>query len=106
MSMNDGTLIKWLKSQGEQIKKGEELVEIESTKVNAAVQAPSDGTLGRIDVIEGTLVPVGTVLGLILIEGESISDIPPIPDAPKKETVETNSLSLDKSSEKKSSCIA
>ena len=101
MAMNDGTVIKWLKSQGEQIKKGEELVEIESTKVNAAVQAPSDGTLGRIDVIEGTLVPVGTVLGLILLEGESISDIPPIPDAPKKEKVETNSLSLDKSSEKK-----
>ncbi|MBL07322.1 MAG: hypothetical protein CL773_05685 [Chloroflexi bacterium] len=75
MAMNDGTVVKWLKNQGDQINKGDELVEIESTKVNAAVEAPADGILGRIDVEEGKLVPVGTVLGMILLEGENISDI-------------------------------
>tara|TARA_B100001996_G_scaffold91413_2_gene68109 strand:- start:3967 stop:5148 length:1182 start_codon:yes stop_codon:yes gene_type:complete len=101
MAMNDGTVIKWLKSQGEEVKKGEELVEIESTKVNAAVQAPSDGILGRIDVNEGTLVPVGTVLGLILLEGENLSDIPSKPDKPKEEKAEPVSQSKNKPSENK-----
>ncbi|MEC7837819.1 MAG: dihydrolipoamide acetyltransferase family protein [Chloroflexota bacterium] len=101
MAMNDGTVIKWLKSQGEEVKKGDELVEIESTKVNAAVQAPSDGTLGRIDVQEGTLVPVGTVLGLILLDGENLSDIPAKTPEPKEEKIEPNSTKPLNNSQKK-----
>jgi len=101
MAMNDGTVIKWLKSQGEEVKKGEELVEIESTKVNAAVQAPSDGILGRIDVNEGTLVPVGTVLGLILLEGENLRDMPSKVEEPKGEKIEITSQVKDKPIEKK-----
>jgi len=88
MAMNDGTVIKWLKSQGEEVKKGDELVEIESTKVNAAVEAPSDGVLGRIDVQEGTLVPVGTLLGLILLDGEKLEDIPSKAEESKEEKIE------------------
>ena len=37
MAMNDGTVVKWLKNVGDQINKGDELVEIESTKVNASI---------------------------------------------------------------------
>ena len=76
MNMNDGTVVKWLKTVGEKITKDEPLVEIESTKVSSAVEAMEDGILGRIDVEEGALVPVGTVLGLILLEGEKIEDFP------------------------------
>ena len=76
MNMNDGTVVKWLKSIGEDVSKGDDLVEIESTKVNAAVEATEAGKLCRIDIKEGDLVPVGTVLGMILLEGESESDIP------------------------------
>ena len=76
MNMNDGTVIKWLKTVGDKITKDEPLVEIESTKVSSAVEAMEDGILGRIDVEEGALVPVGTVLGLILLEGEKIEDFP------------------------------
>ena len=76
MNMNDGTVVKWLKSIGEDVSKGDDLVEIESTKVNAAVEATEAGKLGRIDIKEGDLVTVGTVLGMILLEGESESDIP------------------------------
>ena len=72
MNMNDGTVIKWLKTVGDKITKDEPLVEIESTKVSSAVEALEDGILGRIDVEEGVLVPVGAVLGLILLEGEKI----------------------------------
>ena len=76
MGMNDGTVIKWLKSVGDPVKKGDQLVEIESSKVNAEVEATADGTLGRVNVEEGRTVNVGTVLGLLLKEGETEADLP------------------------------
>ena len=93
MNMNDGTVIKWLKSIGDDVAKGDELVEIESTKVNAAVEAPEAGKLGRIDIEEGSLVPVGTVLGIILNDGEKIEDVPP-PTLNKNEEKKENLISL------------
>ena len=53
MGMNEGEVVKWLKAVGDPVVKGEPLVEIESTKVSAEVEATSDGTLGRIIVEEG-----------------------------------------------------
>ncbi|MBH65782.1 MAG: hypothetical protein CL784_04630 [Chloroflexi bacterium] len=80
MGMNDGEVIKWLKAVGDPVAKGDQLVEIESSKVNAEVEATSDGTIGRIDVEEGRVVDVGTVLGYVLEEGESAADLPdPLP---------------------------
>ena len=76
MGMNEGEVVKWLKAVGDPVVKGEPLVEIESTKVSAEVEATADGTLGRIIVEEGKTVPVGTVLGLLLMAGESDSDLP------------------------------
>ena len=76
MGMNEGQVVKWLKAVGDPVVKGEPLVEIESTKVSAEVEATADGTLGRIIVEEGKTVPVGTVLGLLLESGESPSDLP------------------------------
>lgn len=76
MGMNEGQVVKWLKSVGDPVSKGEGLVEIESTKVNAEVEATSDGILGRSDIGEGETVPVGTVLGYLLLDGESASDLP------------------------------
>ena len=88
MGMNEGQVIKWLKSVGDAISKGDALVEIESTKVNAEVEATSDGTLGRITITEGETVPVGTVLGYILLAGESESDLPEV--APKTDSAESS----------------
>ena len=76
MGMNEGQVIKWLKAVGDPVIKGEPLVEIESTKVSAEVEATADGTLGRIIVEEGKTVPVGTILGLLLMAGESDTDLP------------------------------
>ena len=76
MGMNDGEVVKWLKAVGDPVAKGDQLVEIESSKVNAEVEATVDGTLGRIDVEEGRIVDVGTVLGYLLSEGDSESDLP------------------------------
>ena len=76
MGMNEGQVVKWLKTIGDPVVKGEPLVEIESTKVSAEVEATADGTLGRIIVEEGNTVPVGTILGLLLMAGETDSDLP------------------------------
>ncbi|MCH7984372.1 MAG: 2-oxo acid dehydrogenase subunit E2 [Chloroflexi bacterium] len=76
MGMNDGEIVKWLKGVGDTVSKGDQLVEIESSKVNAEVEATADGTLGRIDIEEGRIVDVGTVLGYVLEAGESDSDLP------------------------------
>ncbi|HJP27273.1 MAG TPA: dihydrolipoamide acetyltransferase family protein [Dehalococcoidia bacterium] len=78
MGMNDGEVIKWLKAVGDPVAKGDQLVEIESSKVNAEVEATADGTLGRIDVEEGRVVDVGTVLGYLLEAGDSESDLPDV----------------------------
>ena len=79
MAMNDGQIVKWLKEIGEDIKKGDHLVEIESSKVNAEIEATHDGKLGRIDFKEGVIVDVGTVVGYILFDGETESDLPDLP---------------------------
>ena len=76
MGMNDGQVMKWLKSVGDPISKSDNLVEIESSKVNAEVESTADGTLGRIDVEEGRVVAVGTTLGYILLSGETEKDLP------------------------------
>jgi len=76
--MNDGEVIKWLKAVGDPVAKGDQLVEIESSKVNAEVEATADGTLGRIDVEEGRIVDVGTVLGHVLEAGDSEADLPDV----------------------------
>ena len=75
MGMNDGLVIKWLKQEGEAVTKGEPLVEIESSKVNADVESPGDGTLARIVVPEGMTVDVGAMLAVVLAEGET-ADLP------------------------------
>lgn len=93
MGMNEGTVTRWLKSIGDTISKGDALVEIESTKVNAEVEATADGTLGRVNVEEGNTVPIGTVLGLILLEGETESDLPEV-----KPTQQENSPTADTTS--------
>jgi pyruvate dehydrogenase E2 component (dihydrolipoamide acetyltransferase) len=83
MGMNEGEVVRWLKSVGDPVVKGEPLVEIESTKVSAEVEATADGTLGRIVVDEGKTVPVGTVLGLLLMAGETDRDLPAV-EMPRK----------------------
>ena len=82
MGMNDGLLLKWLKAEGDSVAKGEGLVEIESSKVNGEVEAPEAGILARIVVPEGMTVDTGSLLAVILAEGET-ADLPdPISQAP------------------------
>ena len=48
MGMNDATIIKWLKKEGDSVNKGDQLVEVESSKVNAEIESPENGKIGKI----------------------------------------------------------
>ncbi len=74
-SMDDGTVTRWLKKEGESIKQGEPLYEIESDKVSTAVESPAGGVLGKISVPEGEKVVVGTVLAIIAMPGEKLGSV-------------------------------
>lgn len=65
MSMKKGTVHQWLVAEGESIKEGEPLFELVTDKINAVVEAPATGLLGRVLATDGTEVPVGALLALI-----------------------------------------
>jgi pyruvate/2-oxoglutarate dehydrogenase complex dihydrolipoamide acyltransferase (E2) component len=68
--MESGTIVKWLKSEGESVKKREPLYELDTDKVTQEVEAEADGVLLRIVVSEGE-VEVGRTIAVIGAEGES-----------------------------------
>ena len=65
MGMADGTIVRWLKQEGETVMEGEPLVEVEAAKVTSEVEAEVSGVLTRILVAEGETVPVRTALCVI-----------------------------------------
>ena len=64
-SMETGKILRWLKKEGEDVKKGEPLVEIESDKANIEVEAYASGKLSKIVVAEGESAPIGAVIAEI-----------------------------------------
>src|SRR5689334_25419557 len=65
VSVSEGTITKWLKSEGEQVEADESLLEISTDKVDTEVPSPASGTLTQILVQEGETVEVGTKLAQI-----------------------------------------
>ncbi|MEO1658518.1 MAG: pyruvate dehydrogenase complex E1 component subunit beta [Pseudomonadota bacterium] len=75
-TMEEGTLAKWLKKEGDQVSSGDILAEIETDKATMEVEAIDEGTLGKILISEGTEgVKVNAPIAVILEDGESASDI-------------------------------
>jgi pyruvate dehydrogenase E1 component beta subunit len=75
-TMEKGNLSKWLKKEGEAIKSGDVIAEIETDKATMEVEATDEGTLGKILIPEGTAdVAVNTPIATILADGESAADI-------------------------------
>jgi pyruvate dehydrogenase E1 component beta subunit len=74
--MEKGNLAKWIKNEGDKVKAGDVIAEIETDKATMEVEAVDEGTLGKILVPEGTAdVAVNTPIAVILSDGESASDI-------------------------------
>jgi pyruvate dehydrogenase E1 component subunit beta len=75
-TMEKGNLAKWLKKEGETIKSGDVIAEIETDKATMEVEATDEGTLGKILIPEGTIdVAVNTPIATILADGESTADL-------------------------------
>jgi pyruvate dehydrogenase E2 component (dihydrolipoamide acetyltransferase) len=72
MAQETGKVLRWLKADGDPVRKGEPLLEVETDKVTVEIEAPADGTLAGVRVAEGTEVPVGEVIALVLAEGEAV----------------------------------
>ena len=73
-TMEEGTLAKWLVKEGDEVKSGDILAEIETDKATMEFEAVDEGTIARIVVAEGTdEVKVGTVIALLAADGEDVS---------------------------------
>lgn len=71
-AMEEGTLVRWLKNEGDTVSEGEPIAEIATDKATVEIEAPGSGVLKGISVQEGAIVPVNTPLAYILQEGESL----------------------------------
>ena len=86
-TMEQGKLAKWLKKEGDRIKSGDVIAEIETDKATMEVEAVDEGLLGKILVPDGTEnVAVNTPIGVIVEEGESADAAPAAAPAPAVQT--------------------
>lgn len=82
-TMTEGTLAKWIKKEGDKIKAGEVIAEIETDKATMEVEAVDEGVLGKILVAAGTAnVAVNAPIALILEDGEDASALSAAPSTP------------------------
>ncbi|MBA2452325.1 MAG: 2-oxo acid dehydrogenase subunit E2, partial [Chloroflexia bacterium] len=79
--MDAGTLLRWIKQEGDQVTRGEAIAEIETDKVNIEIEAFDSGILRKTLITEGQTVPVGEAIAIIGEEGEEI-DVPESAEAP------------------------
>jgi pyruvate dehydrogenase E2 component (dihydrolipoamide acetyltransferase) len=85
--MESGTVVRWLKQEGERVEKGEPLYELDTEKVTQEVEADASGVLLKISVEEGE-VPVGQTIAVIGEEGEDVPEAEPEAE-PEEEVDET-----------------
>ena len=90
MEMQDGTVVRWLKQEGDPIQEGEPLVEIETSKLETEMESIASGVLARILVAEGDTVPIRTVLAIVAAQGEEV----PVPQAVSPASPVTTGTSL------------
>lgn len=70
LTMEEGTLVAWLKDEGDEVQAGEPLLEIATDKTTVEIESPGSGILGGISAQPDEAFPVGTVIGYLLAAGE------------------------------------
>ena len=90
MAQETGKVISWRKREGEQVAKGEPLLEVETDKAVVEVESPGDGILSAVSAREGAVIPVGQTIAWLLAPGEA----PPIATAPAQTGRRTDSGSI------------
>jgi pyruvate dehydrogenase E2 component (dihydrolipoamide acetyltransferase) len=73
-AMEEGTLVKWLKSEGDEVSEGDAIAEIETDKVTLELEAENAGTLAQLIADEGQDIPVGEAIAFIQGEGEEVPE--------------------------------
>jgi pyruvate dehydrogenase E2 component (dihydrolipoamide acetyltransferase) len=73
-TMTEGTVVRWLKKEGDQVDIGDEIAEIETDKATMAMEAFDEGTLAKILIPEGGKAAIGSVLAVITEEGETLEE--------------------------------
>jgi pyruvate dehydrogenase E1 component beta subunit len=85
-TMEEGTLSKWLKNEGDKVSSGDVIAEIETDKATMEVEAVDEGTIGKLLIAAGTEgVKVNTPIAVLLQDGEGAGDIAAKAEAPKAE---------------------
>jgi len=84
MAQTTGIVVQWKKQAGDQVSKGEPLLEVETDKAVVEVEAPASGTLVAISAEAGAEVPVGTAIAVILGPGESAGTATSPPRSPAR----------------------
>jgi len=77
MTQETGKVVAWLKNEGDQVEKGEALLEVETDKVNQEVEAPATGILAGISARPGEVVPIATPIAYIMKPGETLETASP-----------------------------
>ncbi|HSR28369.1 MAG TPA: biotin/lipoyl-containing protein, partial [Actinomycetes bacterium] len=72
MTMEEGELISWVKHEGDEVRAGDVIAEVNSDKVEMEVESPADGTLVRLAAAEGEIVPVGAPIATLETEAEDL----------------------------------
>lgn len=88
--MTEGTVIRWLKPAGTHVKEGESILEIETDKATAEVEAPASGVLDGVCAEEGKVVPVGDVMAYIVNEEGETPIVASSPSVPNEKTPQTS----------------
>ena len=98
-TMEEGTLAKWLIKEGDKVKSGDLIAEIETDKATMEVEAIDDGVIGKILVNDGQeSIKVNSPIAILLLEGETLSDVNQVEVAsPNKKAKEENKIN-DKTS--------
>src|SRR5947199_417038 len=85
-TMEKGNLAKWLKKEGDKVKSGDVIAEIETDKATMEVEAVDEGTIAKIVVPEGTQdVPVNDVIAVLAGDGEDVKAAGAAPQQPKSD---------------------
>src|SRR5262245_60045040 len=72
MYMQDATIVRWLKQEGDTVQEGEPLVELETAKIATELESTASGVVAHILVPEGAIVPIRTVLAIVTAPGEQV----------------------------------
>ena len=88
--MEEGTVVRWLKAEGDHVDRGEPIVEVETDKATVEVESFASGLLRRIVVTEGITVPVGQVIGIIGAADEELPATDAVAPSPPPPAVESS----------------